>query len=52
MDKDKDGKVSLKDFQFTVREEPLLLEAFGRCMPTEKSRITFLTTLRSWTELP
>ncbi|CAG9769091.1 unnamed protein product [Ceutorhynchus assimilis] len=46
MDKDKDGKVSLADYQETVIGEPLLLEAFGRCLPTEKSKITFLTTLR------
>lgn len=47
IDKDKDGKVSLEDFQKTVSEEPLLLEAFGKCLPTEKSKITFLTTLKS-----
>lgn len=47
IDKDKDGKISLNDFQTTVHEEPLLLEAFGRCLPTEKSKMTFLTTLKS-----
>lgn len=47
IDIDKDGKVSLKDFQMTVQEEPLLLEAFGRCLPSDKSKITFLTTLKS-----
>ena len=44
MDKDKDGKVSFEDFQatvsitdiferdaFEVKEEPLLMEAFGEC---------------------
>ncbi|KAJ8979453.1 hypothetical protein NQ317_006767 [Molorchus minor] len=46
-DKDKDGKVSLADFRETVEEEPLLLEAFGRCLPSEKSKTTFLTTLKS-----
>ncbi|XP_030751582.1 EF-hand calcium-binding domain-containing protein 1-like [Sitophilus oryzae] len=46
MDKDKDGKVCLEDYRETVSGEPLLLEAFGRCLPTEGSKITFLTTLR------
>ncbi|KAJ8967436.1 hypothetical protein NQ314_002884 [Rhamnusium bicolor] len=47
IDKDKDGKVSLQDYRTTVEEEPLLLEAFGRCLPSENSKITFLTTLKS-----
>ena len=34
MDKDRDGRVSLSDFQASVLEEPLLLEAFGTCLPT------------------
>jgi len=45
MDKDKDGKVSLEDYKSTVAAEPLLLEAFGRCLPTETSKNTFLATL-------
>lgn len=45
-DKDKDGKVSLQDFQETVTEEPLLIEAFGKCLPSERSKDTFLTTLK------
>ncbi|XP_057667832.1 calaxin [Diorhabda carinulata] len=47
IDKDKDGKVCLEDFRVTVREEPLLLEAFGRCLPSEESKMTFLTTLKT-----
>ncbi|XP_044257000.1 EF-hand calcium-binding domain-containing protein 1 [Tribolium madens] len=47
MDKDKDGKVSLEDFQATVTEEPLLLEAFGKCLPSERSKNTFLSTLKA-----
>lgn len=47
MDKDKDGKVSLEDFQATVVEEPLLLEAFGKCLPSERSKATFLSTLKA-----
>ncbi|CAH0562042.1 unnamed protein product [Brassicogethes aeneus] len=45
-DKDKDGKVSLEDFQETIAEEPLLIEAFGKCLPSETSKNTFLTTLK------
>nr|CAH7726903.1 unnamed protein product [Callosobruchus chinensis] len=47
MDKDKDGKVSLEDYQKNVEDEPLLLEAFGKCLPSDKSKVTFLTTLKA-----
>ena len=33
MDVDKDGRVSFDDFEETVKNEPLLLEAFGPCLP-------------------
>ena len=36
MDDDKDGKVSFEDFQICVRNNPLMLEAFGPCLPTGK----------------
>ena len=36
IDLDKDGKVSLEDFAGTVRKEPLLLEAFGQCLPEDQ----------------
>ena len=36
MDDDKDGKVSFADFDITVKSEPLMLEAFGPCLPTSK----------------
>ena len=36
MDEDKDGKVSLEDFQLAVLHNPLMLEAFGPCLPTRK----------------
>ena len=36
MDDDKDGKVSFADFEATVKNEPLMLEAFGPCLPTNK----------------
>ncbi|XP_008288689.1 calaxin [Stegastes partitus] len=37
MDHDHDGKVSFKDFEKTVREENLYLEAFGTCLPDSMS---------------
>merc|ERR1712032_1788957 len=37
MDEDKDGKVSFADFEVTVKNEPLMLEAFGPCLPTLKA---------------
>uniref|UniRef100_A0A3Q3K411 EF-hand domain-containing protein n=2 Tax=Monopterus albus TaxID=43700 RepID=A0A3Q3K411_MONAL len=33
MDHDHDGRLSLADFEKAVREENLLLEAFGTCLP-------------------
>ncbi|WAQ93538.1 EFCB1-like protein [Mya arenaria] len=33
MDKDHDGRLSYADFEVSVKEEPLLLEAFGMCIP-------------------
>ena len=36
MDLDKDGVIGFDDFEFTVMDEPLLLEAFGKCLPTEE----------------
>ena len=54
MDKDKDGKVSFEDFQvsvsiadicerdaFQVKEEPLLMEALGECLPQGKAGSEF-----------
>ena len=34
MDLDRDGKLSQKDFCNSVQDEPLLLEAFGPCLPS------------------
>ena len=30
----RDGRISFSDFSTTVSREPLLLEAFGTCLPT------------------
>ncbi|XP_049939349.1 calaxin-like [Schistocerca serialis cubense] len=46
LDADRDGKVSFQDFQKAVQTEPLLLEAFGQCLPAESACHTFLATLR------
>ena len=43
MDDDKDGKVSFEDFQICVRNNPLMLEAFGPCLPTGKVTFNLLS---------
>ena len=42
MDLDKDGRVSFSDWKETIRMEPLLLEAFGQCLPNQKAAEIFL----------
>ena len=46
LDVDHDGKVSFSDYESTVQEEPLLLEAFGQVLPTPESASAFLLTLK------
>ncbi|KAM4864685.1 calaxin [Thomomys bottae] len=41
MDHDHDGKLSFADYEKAVREENLLLEAFGPCLPDPKSQMEF-----------
>ncbi|XP_068188510.1 calaxin [Antennarius striatus] len=41
MDHDHDGRLSFADFEKAVREENLLLEAFGTCLPDSMSIETF-----------
>ncbi|XP_042362554.1 EF-hand calcium-binding domain-containing protein 1 [Plectropomus leopardus] len=41
MDHDHDGRLSFTDFEKAVREENLLLEAFGTCLPDTTSIETF-----------
>ncbi|XP_065687622.1 calaxin [Patagioenas fasciata] len=41
MDHDEDGKLSFADFEKAVRDENLLLEAFGPCLPDLKSSMAF-----------
>ncbi|CAO1395980.1 unnamed protein product [Diamesa tonsa] len=45
-DIDKDGKVSFLDFSSAVRNENLLLEAFGQVLPTDGASDSFLSTLQ------
>ncbi|KAK2536383.1 Efcab1 [Columba guinea] len=40
-DHDEDGKLSFADFEKAVRDENLLLEAFGPCLPDLKSSMAF-----------
>lgn len=47
LDVDHDGKISFHDYEIAIKEEPLLLEAFGQCLPTEESCAAFLATLQS-----
>jgi Ca2+-binding EF-hand superfamily protein len=47
LDYDKDGKLSFNDFQSAVTDEPLLLEAFGQCLPSESATVSFLSTLQT-----
>ncbi|XP_019552162.2 calaxin isoform X2 [Aedes albopictus] len=50
LDMDKDGKVSFQDYQEAIAEEPLLLEAFGQCLPSDRSTVSFLSTLQAQEE--
>ena len=42
MDLDKDGRVSYTDFQATVAHEPLMMEAFGQCLPHNNAGFEFM----------
>ena len=37
MDTDRDGRISFADFELTVAKEPLMMEAFGPCLPNNKA---------------
>ena len=43
MDDDKDGRDSFADFKATVRNDPLMLEAFGPCLPSSRAGETFIS---------
>jgi hypothetical protein len=42
MDVDRDGRICHEDFEKAVQDEPLLLEAFGPCLPRASALDTFL----------
>ncbi|CAH1789797.1 unnamed protein product, partial [Owenia fusiformis] len=46
LDLDHDSKLSFKDFHDSISEEPLLLEAFGPCLPDEKVNKMFQEGLK------
>lgn len=45
MDHDHDSRLSLSDFTTSVKQEPLLLEAFGKCLPSQKKKSCFRTLI-------
>ncbi|XP_060052221.1 calaxin-like isoform X1 [Erinaceus europaeus] len=47
MDYDNDGKISFADFEKAVKEERLLLEVFGQCLPEAKVQFNIPN---SWAE--
>ncbi|KPJ11977.1 EF-hand calcium-binding domain-containing protein 1 [Papilio machaon] len=47
LDVDKDGKVSLDDYREAVTQEPLLLEAFGQCLPSKRQAMAFMKNLNN-----
>ena len=42
MDFDRDGRVSYSDYVTTVHKEPLMMEAFGTCLPTSTAGNDFV----------
>ena len=47
LDIDKDGKVSLADWSSTVRKEPLMMEAFGPCLPSKRTIDIFMKKIEA-----
>ncbi|KAL3832662.1 hypothetical protein ACJMK2_024285 [Sinanodonta woodiana] len=45
MDSDHDGRLSLEDYVKAVKEEKLLLEALGRCLPDNNRKTVFLQNI-------
>eukprot|EP00053_Salpingoeca_punica_P003838 m.45479 g.45479 ORF g.45479 m.45479 type:complete len:203 (-) comp12448_c0_seq1:197-805(-) len=43
VDQDHDGRVSKSDYETSVKADPLLLEAFGNCLPSKKHIDEFLS---------
>ena len=47
LDKDKDGRVSFEDWSTTVSAEPLMMEAFGPCLPTDRNSTAFMAKVEA-----
>ena len=45
MDHDRDGRVSYDDFSETVYKDPLMMEAFGNCLPTSRVGNVFVKNI-------
>ena len=45
MDNDRDGRISFADFSLSVNKEPLLMEAFGPCLPNNKAGGDFIKNI-------
>jgi len=45
LDLDLDGRVSLSDYEQAVSRDPLMMEAFGQCLPDKKSANQFLESV-------
>ncbi|KAL2738116.1 EF-hand calcium-binding domain-containing protein 1 [Vespula maculifrons] len=46
LDVNHDGKISFEDYEKAIIKEPLLLEAFGQCLPTEENCTAFIKSLQ------
>ena len=42
MDNDRDGQISFSDFRLAVEKEPLMMEAFGPCLPNNRAGGNFI----------
>ncbi|KAK3719181.1 hypothetical protein RRG08_009695 [Elysia crispata] len=50
LDCDHDGRVSFPDFQQAVRQDALMLECLGNCLPNQVAKKEFLQIVRGETE--
>lgn len=51
MDLDRDGKISYHDYRTSVLKNPMLLEAFGQCLPSRHAVYSFLSTFTATSPL-
>lgn len=45
LDCDRDGKISLQDFNEAIKKDNLLLESLGQCLPTEQVCKTYISSI-------